>query len=79
MGPLWPLYRALQEAIRQLQQRRADLAAEEERSQASPEEQREALMAKVDGDLLFRTVVAMAAHLESQYMHSHAPVLLFAQ
>jgi len=36
-----------QEAIRKLQQQRADLAAEEERSKASPAEQRDALMAKV--------------------------------
>jgi hypothetical protein len=37
----------IQEAIRQLQQQRADLAAEEERLKAPPQEQREALMAKV--------------------------------
>jgi hypothetical protein len=41
---------APQEAIRQLQQQRAELAAEEERAQASPEAQREALMAKVKRD-----------------------------
>ncbi|KAI8472521.1 MAG: hypothetical protein J3K34DRAFT_457787 [Monoraphidium minutum] len=40
----------LQETVRQLQQRRADLAAEEERAKASPEEQKEALMAKVKRD-----------------------------
>lgn len=38
-----------QEAIRRLQQQRADLAAEEERGRAGPEEQRDALMAKVCG------------------------------
>ncbi|KIZ05137.1 intraflagellar transport protein 74/72 [Monoraphidium neglectum] len=36
----------LQEAVRQLQQQHADLAAAEERAKATPEEQREALMSK---------------------------------
>jgi hypothetical protein len=38
-----------QEAVRQLQQQHADLAAAEDRAKATPEEQREALMSKARG------------------------------